>query len=189
MDLVKTLFNQNKAAQPTGTQSQSTDYTSAANSADAAADFQTPEVIPMPNSDGPLKTDRSLVPYILLSIITCGIYSYYFIYKMAKDVNVACYGDGKETAGLVKFILLSIITCSIYAWFWYYNLANRLQENAPRYGLSFTENGTTVLLWLIVGSCLCGIGAFVAMHILIKNTNAICAAYNDQVYSQAGPQV
>ena len=35
----------------------------------------------------PLKTDRSLVSYILLSIITCGIYSYYFIYKMAYDVN------------------------------------------------------------------------------------------------------
>ena len=42
------------------------------------------------------------------------------------------------------------------------------------------ENGTTVLLWLIFGSFLCGIGAFVAMHILIKNTNAICNAYNVQ---------
>ena len=27
-----------------------------------------------------LQTDRSLAMYILLSIITCGIYSYYFIY-------------------------------------------------------------------------------------------------------------
>ena len=126
----------------------------------------------------PLKTDRSLVTYILLSIITCGIYSYYFIYKMAYDVNIACEGDGQETAGLVKFILLSIITCGIYAWFWYYNLGNRLADNAGRYNMNFQENGTTVLLWLIFGSFLCGIGTFVAMHILIKNTNAICNAYN-----------
>lgn len=129
---------------------------------------------------GPLKVDRNLVTYILLSIVTCGIYSYYFIYKIAADVNVACEGDGKSTGGLVQFILLSFITCGIYAWVWYYGLGNRLWENASRYGLNFTENGTTVLLWLIFGSLICGLGQFFAMYILIKNTNAICDAYNRQ---------
>ena len=114
----------------------------------------------------------------MLSIITCGIYSYYFIYKIAKDVNVACDGDGQNTSGLAAFILLSIITCGIYTWFWYYNLGNRLAANAPRYGMTFQENGTTILLWQIFGSFLCGIGPFVAMYILIKNTNQICNAYN-----------
>lgn len=127
-----------------------------------------------------LKEDRSLLTYILLSIITCGIYGYYFIYKIAEDVNVACYGDGKTTGGLVKFILLSFITCGIYAWYWYYALGNRLAENAPRYGLQFQENGTTVLLWYIIGALICGIGPFIAMYILIKNTNEICSAYNRQ---------
>lgn len=130
------------------------------------------------SSGARLKDDRGLLSYILLSLITCGIYSYYFIYKMAADVNVACEGDGEETAGLLAFILLSFATCGIYAWIWYYKLGNRLSSNAGRYGLSFQENGTTVLLWLIFGSLLCGIGAFVAMHILIKNTNQICNAYN-----------
>ncbi len=125
-----------------------------------------------------LKDDRGLVSYILLSIITCGIYSCYFIYKMAKDVNIACDGDGEKTAGLVAFILLSFITCGIYALFWYYNLGNRLAANAHRYQMTFQENGTTVLLWLIFGSVLCGIGLFVAMYILIKNSNRICYAYN-----------
>ena len=127
---------------------------------------------------GKLKADRGLISYILLSIITLGIYSYYFLYKLAKDVNVACEGDGDKTRGLVGFILLSIITCGIYAWIWYYGLGNRLAENAPRYGMHFQENGTTILLWLIFGALLCGIGPFVAMHILIKNSNRICDAYN-----------
>ena len=39
----------------------------------------------------------------------------------------------------------------------------------------FPENGTTVLMWCIFGAFLCGIGQFVAMHILIKNSNMICA--------------
>lgn len=131
-----------------------------------------------PYGGTPLKTDRGLAVYIVLTIITCGIYGYYFIYKMAADVNVACEGDGERTSGLVAFILLSIITCGIYAWFWYYNLGNRLAANAPKYGMNFQENGTTVLMWCLFGSLLCGIGPFIAMNILIKNTNKICAGYN-----------
>ena len=131
-----------------------------------------------PYSGTRLKDDRGLASYIILSIITCGIYSYYFIYKMAHDVNIACEGDGENTSGLVAFVLLSLITCGIYAWFWYYNLGNRLAGNGPRYGLSIQENGTTVLLWQIFGAFICGIGPFVAMHILIKNSNKICNAYN-----------
>lgn len=133
---------------------------------------------PPPYRGEKLKDDRGLASYIILSIITCGIYSYYFIYKMAHDVNIACEGDGENTSGLVAFVLLSLITCGIYAWFWYYNLGNRLAANGPRYGLSIQENGTTVLLWQIFGAFICGIGPFVAMHILIKNSNKICNAYN-----------
>ncbi|WP_251388334.1 DUF4234 domain-containing protein [Mediterraneibacter agrestimuris] len=128
----------------------------------------------------PLKTDRGLLGYILLSIVTCGIYSYYFIYTIARDVNVACEGDGQSTGGLLKFILLSILTCGIYSFWWEYSLGNRLAMNAPRYGMSFTENGTSVLMWLLFGVLLCGIGPYIAMNILIKNTNSICMAYNRQ---------
>jgi len=127
-----------------------------------------------------LKTDRGLLSYILLSIITCGIYGYYFIYKMAHDVNIACSGDGESTGGLVAFILLSLVTCGIYSWIWEYKLGNRLAANAPRYGMNFQENGTSVLMWCLFGSMLCGIGPFVAMNILIKNSNKICFAYNRQ---------
>ncbi|MBO4484827.1 MAG: DUF4234 domain-containing protein [Lachnospiraceae bacterium] len=125
-----------------------------------------------------LTTDRSLLMYIILTIVTCGIYGWWFIYSLAQDVNTACEGDGENTPGLVAFIVLSYITCGIYAYWWYYKLGNRLQSNAYRYGMQFSENGTTVLLWLIFGSFLCGIGPFVAIYILIKNTNAICRAYN-----------
>lgn len=126
-----------------------------------------------------VKEDRSLVMYILLSIVTCGIYSYYFLYSMAQDANVVCANDGRKTAGLVTFILLSAVTCGIYAWVWYYNLGNRLAENAPKYGLNFSENGTTVLMWFIFGAFLCGIGPFIAMNILINNMNRLAHAYNE----------
>ena len=127
----------------------------------------------------------SLLKYILLNIVTCSFYSWYFIYKIAKDMNMMCAGDGKETSGLLKLILLSIITCGVYGFIWYYGLGNRLAENAPRYGLSFTENGTSVLMWMIFGSLLCGIGPLIALNIIMKNTNKIAdafIAYNNQQY-------
>jgi hypothetical protein len=125
-----------------------------------------------------LKTDRSLLMVILLSLITLGIYTYYFIYSVANDVNTACDGDGQSTSGLIAFLVLSMITCGIYSYYWYYKLGNRLADNAYRYNMQFSENGTTVLLWMILGSMLCGIGPLIAMNIIIKNTNAICRGYN-----------
>ena len=127
-----------------------------------------------------LKTDRGLLGYIVLGFLTCGIYSLYMIHNIAKEVNIACEGDGKQTAGLLKLIIFSFLTCGIYSWIWYYNLGNRLQENAPRYGMHFSENGTTILMWELFGILLCGIGPFIAMNILFKNTNAICEAYNEE---------
>ena len=128
-----------------------------------------------------VKTDRSLLMYIVLSLITCGIYAWYFIYSLARDVNIMCREDGQKTGGLLAFILLSIITCGFYSLYWMYCLGNRLAANAPRYGMNFQENGTTVLLWYLVGAFLCGIGPYVAMHILIKNANALGVAYNHSI--------
>ncbi len=127
----------------------------------------------------PLPTDRSLLTYILLSIITCGIYNYYYVHRLSEDMNVACDGDGDNTPGVVSFILLSIVTCGIYSLIWYYKLGNRLQINARRYGMEFSENGTSILLWTFLGAWLCGAGYFIAMNIIIKNMNLICKAYND----------
>lgn len=129
---------------------------------------------------GPLKTDRSLVLYILLGFLTCGIYQLYVFYTIMRDVNVACDGDGRHTPGLLEFILFGILTCGIYDLYWFYSVGNRLADNAPRYGLHFQENGTTLLLWMLIGSLLCFIGNYVGIYFLLNNVNAICSAYNQQ---------
>ena len=60
-----------------------------------------------------IQEDRALWKYIVFGLLTCGIYNFYFIYKMAQDVNEMCTGDGKKTSGLIAFILLSYLTCGI----------------------------------------------------------------------------
>ena len=126
----------------------------------------------------PLRTDRSLLVYILLTIVTCGIYSWVFIYQLIQDVNIACDGDGEETMNFWLFFLLSLVTCGIFAYVWYYQLGNRLQNNCARYGQPTTEGGTAVLLWMLLGVLLCGIGVFIGWNIIINNTNTVCRGYN-----------
>lgn len=127
--------------------------------------------------------NRSLLKLVLLSLVTCGIYSWIFIYQLANDVNIICDGDGQTTSGLAKYMIFSILTCGIYALVWQYKLGNRLCANAARYGMTFQENGTTVLMWQLFGALLCGIGPFIAMNIIIKNTNYLAAQYNNYVRS------
>ena len=123
---------------------------------------------------------RGLVSLILLSIITLGIYGLYWIYKLAKDVNIICAGDGKKTGGLLKYLLLGFITFGIYDLIWIYMLGDRLQDNGPKYNLTIKENGGTILLWFILGSFII-VGPFIALHIIIKNTNALADEYNKKM--------
>lgn len=129
---------------------------------------------------GMLKENRSLLLFIFLNIITCGFYFLYFVHTASRDVNIACAGDGEHTSGLLKFIILTTITFGIYGIYWDYALTNRLAANGPRYGYTIQENGSTFLLWLILGWWICGIGYFVARNITIKNLNKICRGYNQE---------
>lgn len=95
------------------------------------------------------------------------------------------YGPIKADRSLIGWLLLSLVTCGFYAYYWYYKIGNRLQANAPRYGLVFQENGTTVLLWQIFGALLCGLGPIFAMNIVINNTNAMATAYNTRLGARA----
>lgn len=128
-----------------------------------------------------LNDHRSFFVYLLLSILTLGVYNFFYVYEMARSANIACAGDGEHTTGLLSFILLNLITCGFYNFYWQYALANRLSSNGPRYGYPIQENGTTILLWLLFGSWICGIGLLIAIYLQIKNMNIICAGYNQAV--------
>lgn len=152
------------------------------------ADYQSPayplavtEQSATTNASGDLrkiKDDRSLLTLILLSIVTCGIYSYYNIYTMAQDMNTMCSDDDETTGGLGIYILLCFVTFGIYGLYWEYKLANRIKSNAPRYGVTVQEGGTDILLWRVLGLLLCFIGSFYGYYLLLQNINKLAKAYN-----------
>lgn len=125
-----------------------------------------------------LKTDRNTLLYAILVYITCWIYQYVWIYGVARDVNILCEDDGDHSSGLIKFIIFNILTCGIYSIVWLYKIGNRIQLNAKRYNVEVTENGTSVLLWMILGYFTCGICYFLSINVINKNLNKLSIAYN-----------
>lgn len=123
--------------------------------------------------------ERSFIVYLLLTIVTCGIYAIYFWYVYTEDLNAITEGDGEPLQNYIVVILLSIITCGIYKYVWMYKLGNKLQMNGPRYNVNIQENGTTILLWTILGAFLLGIGPIVAQYFLINNFNELAVRYNN----------
>ncbi len=128
-----------------------------------------------------LNTDRGLAKYIVLSVVTCGIYGLIMLHGIAKDLNTAFEGDGEETPGIWMYILMTLLTCGIYAIFWMYWTGNRIAKSGRlMYDLHFEENGTTLLIWDLFAASTCGIGGFMMWHYLLKNTNIVCRAYNEK---------
>lgn len=121
---------------------------------------------------------RSMGMYILLTLITCGIYGIYFWYCYTVDINRVCEGDGEESPNYIIVLLLSIITCGIYGIYWYYKQANRLKRAGSKYGVAIVEGGSEFLLWYILGMFLCFIGSLIGLNILIKNMNLLVDSYN-----------
>ncbi|MBQ7500165.1 MAG: DUF4234 domain-containing protein [Clostridia bacterium] len=90
-------------------------------------------------------TPRNIAVCIILSIVTCGIYSYYWLYCLTEDLN-AIKGDPNATSGGMV-VLLSIVTCGIYLWYWLYKQGSAIDELKARRGAP-TDN--TALLYIIL---------------------------------------
>lgn len=124
-----------------------------------------------------MKTNRSLLVLILLSLITFGIYALYFWHKYAQDMNTVCASDGKHTRGIWARIFFSIITLGIYDLVWMYGVGERISFNSHQKGIHCNTSGGSVLLWYLLGALIV-VGPFVALHKLISGLNGLCTAYN-----------
>ena len=63
---------------------------------------------------------RSFVVYLLLNIVTCGIYGIYFWYVFTENLNQICaekVPNDKPSMNYILVLLLSIVTCGIFYYF------------------------------------------------------------------------
>jgi len=126
-----------------------------------------------------LKTNRSLIKYILLSIITFGIYGIIVMTGIGSDINaIAGRYDKKKTMNfcLVAFIF-SWLTLGIVPLIWYHKLSNRIDDELYRRKVYYPFGASTFWGWSVLGSFII-IGPFVYIHKLFTAMNELSADYN-----------
>lgn len=85
--------------------------------------------------------ERSIVTAIILTILTCGLYSIYWMIKVNDDaLKVA---NEKGTGG-VEVVLFTILTCGIYGFFWAYKMGSCTDK------IKGSNNGVLGVLYIIL---------------------------------------
>lgn len=128
---------------------------------------------------GKLKTNRGLLKFLLLSLITFGIYPLVFFSSISSDINViASRYDGKKT---MHFLLMSLIitpiTFGIGALVWSHRISDRIGGELARRGIAYSFSAGDFWLWEVLGSLIV-IGPLVYTHKLAQAMNLLCANYN-----------
>jgi hypothetical protein len=92
---------------------------------------------------------RDIAVSILLTILTCGIYSIYWFIVLTDDVK-AVSGDNQVSSGGVAF-LLSIVTCGIYIIYWGYKMGELVARAQANKTLPVRDNAVLYLILNIFG--------------------------------------
>lgn len=91
---------------------------------------------------------RNLAIAVILSFVTCGIYSIYWFVVLTNDANTLAQPQ-QETSGGMAFIL-TIITCGIYGLYWAYRMGENLDMAASRRGMMTQSRAVLYLILQIV---------------------------------------
>jgi hypothetical protein len=91
---------------------------------------------------------RDPAAVLLLSIITCGIYYLYFIYKVTEEI--ADY-QGKRDRSPGMEVLLTVITFGIWNIYWDYRVGKSIVDMSEAVGLQIADNAILFLILDLVG--------------------------------------
>lgn len=115
---------------------------------------------------------RNIAACVVFTIITCGIYGLYWIYKMNEEINIISKHEDDTSGGLV--ILFGIITCGIYYIYWAYKMGDKLKEY---YTKKKSNEGNDLpvlyLILMIANYVACGICTIICYCLMQDKINKI----------------
>ncbi len=124
---------------------------------------------------------KNIALYIILNIVTLGIFRFFFWYKWTKDVDKICEGDDKESANYFLILILNVFTLGINVPVWNYQMAERLYQKAGDLGVEIKHGGLFVMIWKLIPF----LGSFIANMLKIVYFNKLVDAYNAQLGGDA----
>lgn len=90
---------------------------------------------------------RQIGMIILLSILTCGIYYFVWLYQTT-EMLAEFNQDNDTNGGMVVF--LTIITCGLYGIYWWYKIGLMFIESQQRAGRTYITDNKGLLLILSI---------------------------------------
>ena len=126
-----------------------------------------------------LRTNRGLLKYVLLSIITFGIYGLFVMSHISEEINqVASPRDKKHTMHyLLLFFIVGPLTFGIADLVWNHRICNRIGDELQARNIPYYISAGTFWGWCILGSLIV-VGPFVFIHKLLKAMNLVNSDYN-----------
>ncbi len=94
-------------------------------------------------------TKKNIVVYVILSIITCGIWSIVWEIQLADDIRTASKNNNLASGGMV--FLLSLVTCGIYYFFWLYKAGEALDKIKISCGYGSGNKGLLYVILSLFG--------------------------------------
>ena len=128
---------------------------------------------------GQLNAKRGLAKFILLNIITLGIYGIVFFSGISADINViASRYDGRKTMHYCLLLfLVGPITLGIAYLVWFHRLSGRIGNELRRRQIPYSLSAADFWLWNVLGALII-VGPFVYIYKLAKASNLLAADYN-----------
>lgn len=93
--------------------------------------------------EGVMMQKRSILTCVILSIVTCGIYSLYWFVMLTEDANRL---SGRQSPSGITALLLTIVTCGIYGLYWAYQMGETLYGARMQRGYMGSNNNVLYLV-------------------------------------------
>lgn len=131
--------------------------------------------------------NKNVVMYVILTIVTCGIFGLYWFYTIAKTFEDARTTNTVGTSAGVT-LLLDIITGSIFGWYAYYKWGQATPELAARFGQNVEDKSVLYLVLSIFGLSIVNMALIQTdFNNFINSTGGNGGNYPPPNYSQTPP--
>jgi hypothetical protein len=106
---------------------------------------------------------------VVLTLITCGIYYAYWIYKTSDELQRA---TGDPSINPVLDVILSLVTCGIWGFYVQYRDAQKLHGLLVRINPQHQDQSNAVLI-LCVATYFVGVTGIIATYIVQEEFNRL----------------
>lgn len=127
-----------------------------------------------------LQTNRNVWKFIILNILTFGIYGIIFFIPFSFDLDkIAPKRDGTKTMNYLFAYILSYITLSVVMMVWFHHITERVEEALREREIDYEFGTGDFWGWYFFGSFIL-VGPYVYLYKLISAMNLLCEDYNKE---------